>query len=81
VDAHDDLFDPEDLPHRLVELEELVEVLPVDHLVRPISRLGLGAVDDQARLRVLILEVCRETAATRADDAALAPDLDDLFPA
>src|SRR3712207_7240695 len=47
----------------------------------PVARLRLGTVHDQAWLRVLILEVRRETAATRADDAGLAPDLDGLFPA
>ena len=61
------------------ELEELVEVLAVEHLVRPVARLRLGAVDDQARLRVLPLEVRREATTTCTHDAGLAHDLDGLI--
>ena len=75
------LLDPEDRLHHVEELEKLVEVLPVEHLVGPVTRLRLGAVYDQVRLRVLPLEVGRETTASGPDDAGLAHDLDGLIPA
>ncbi len=81
VHAHDHVLDPEDRLHRIEELEKLVEVLPVEHLVCPVARLGLGAVHDEVRLRVLPLEVGRETTAAGPDDACLAHDLDGLIPA
>ena len=79
VDAHDDLLYPEDRLHHVEELEELVEVLAVEHLVSPVARLRFGAVDDQTRLRVLPLEVRREATATGTHDAGLAHDLDCLI--
>jgi hypothetical protein len=78
VDAHDDLLYPEDGLHRLKELEELVKVLAMEHLVRPVARLRLGAVDDQARLRVLPLEVRRKPPTAGPNDASLAHDLDGI---
>ncbi len=81
VHAHDHALDPEDRLHHVEELEKLVEVLPVEHLVGPITRLRLGAVYDQVRLRVLPLEVGRETTASGPDDAGLAHDLHGLIPA
>src|SRR5215210_4842421 len=81
VDTHDHFLDPEYGLHRVEEREELVEVLPVEHLVRPVAGLRLGAVYDQVRLRILPLEVGRETTAAGPNDAGLTHDLDGLVPA
>src|SRR5215218_3178634 len=81
VYAHDHFLDPEDRLHRVEERKELVEVLPVEHLVSPVAWLRLGAVHYQVRLRVLPLEVGRETTAAGSNDAGLAHDLHGLVPA
>ena len=55
------------------------QILLVDQLVPPVTRLALGGVDEQVRLGGLVLEVGRETAAPSADDAGLAHDLHGLI--
>src|SRR5215216_4617991 len=71
----------EDRLHGFEKLEELFEILFVHQLVSPIAGFALGGIDDEVRLGVLILEVCREPTAPRADDAGLAHDLHGLFDA
>src|SRR3712207_606269 len=81
VHAQRDLLEIEDRLHGFEKPEELFEILFVHQLIPPVAGFALGGIDDEVRLGVLILEVRRETTASRADDAGLAHDLHSLFDA